>query len=389
MRFVSRTMDTAVVTAIESPLPYHLAFLEVPALDDTLGVFLIGTFLSLILYGINVHQAYRYFRLYPEDRTALRLFVACIIVAETLFTTSCMHTCYFYLIKKYFDPLGLLHGVWSLQVLPALTGFVIFLTQCFFARRVYLLRPQYRPLVAIAVFFSLVTLAETVKTYQVVAFEKFEHYTWIDCAGLAGAVVSDGLTTSMLLIILRQSRTGFKQTDHILDRLILYTVNTGLLTTFFNILAVVLVRSTWSHAMRLLDQPINVWVKALLFPGKLIYIAIVVVDTKVYSNSLLAVYVGFFNRRHKYQEALVSNAGIHTRRLNSRRSLTEGRATTCDDGISASVLGGSTLSNSRDGTARATAAGLWAGHNSVGSNTSIEVKATRVGPDPKVQTKSW
>ncbi|KAI0631856.1 hypothetical protein C8Q77DRAFT_1159589 [Trametes polyzona] len=328
-------------TSAPSPAVSFLLLPKLPALDDTFGALLIGTFLSLILYGISIHQAYRYCKLYLDsDGMKLKLFVAWILAIETLFTALCMYTCYFYLVVNYLRPLELLRGLWSLQMIPMLTGLMIFAIQCFFARRVYLLRPHYRPLVAASVVFAVVAFgfatAESVKAVKVVTIERFNNYKWIDCAAAACAVVSDGLTTIMLIVILRQSRTGFKQTDHILDRLILYTVNTGLLTTIFNILAVIF---------------------ASVYRDKLIDAAIVIIDAKIYSNSLLAV-------------------------LNNRRSLTSPCGTS-EAGISVRGFAETSTENSSKGiTTQATASRLWTSQDSVGCETIIEIKADPVGSSP-------
>ncbi|OJT11707.1 hypothetical protein TRAPUB_11769 [Trametes pubescens] len=196
-----------------------------PVLDNTFGAFLLGTFLGLVLYGVTIHQTYRYFRLYHDDGILVKAFVVCIFVIETLQIATCMHTCYFYLVTNYFEPEALRRGVWSIQALE------VFLSQSFFARRVYLVRPQYKVVVALAVSFSLVALAfgtaTTAQGIKIHTFARFRHYTWMDSVAFGAAVASDALTTGVLIFVLKASRTGFKKTDHIIDRLTLYAVNTG------------------------------------------------------------------------------------------------------------------------------------------------------------------
>ncbi|KAJ2985400.1 hypothetical protein NUW54_g10164 [Trametes sanguinea] len=53
------------------------------------------------------------------------------------------------------------------------------------------------------------------------------------------AVSADTLLTIALIIVLRKSRTGIKRTDSMISRMILYSVNTGLLTGIFNLLTMV------------------------------------------------------------------------------------------------------------------------------------------------------
>ncbi|TBU51389.1 hypothetical protein BD310DRAFT_769544, partial [Dichomitus squalens] len=49
--------------------------LKVPALDNTYGAVLIGTFVALVLYGLQLHQSYRYFRMYHGDSAILKTLV--------------------------------------------------------------------------------------------------------------------------------------------------------------------------------------------------------------------------------------------------------------------------------------------------------------------------
>lgn len=83
------------VTVME-PTP----FFQIPALDNTYGAILMGSNISLMyvcsmrivflgghllmycyfgrLYGFNLHQAYRYFRQFPNDSRFVKLVVSCL-----------------------------------------------------------------------------------------------------------------------------------------------------------------------------------------------------------------------------------------------------------------------------------------------------------------------
>ncbi|KAH9895559.1 hypothetical protein C8Q73DRAFT_611340, partial [Cubamyces lactineus] len=46
-----------------------------PALDNTYGALLLGTSFGLMLYGLTIHQTFRYTRLYPKDKLWLKILV--------------------------------------------------------------------------------------------------------------------------------------------------------------------------------------------------------------------------------------------------------------------------------------------------------------------------
>lgn len=74
-------------------VPTSMALPQVSSLDNTFGALAVGTYVGLVwvscsclilghyspifgsLYGVSMHQAYRYFRLYPNDSTWLKSLV--------------------------------------------------------------------------------------------------------------------------------------------------------------------------------------------------------------------------------------------------------------------------------------------------------------------------
>ncbi|TBU40947.1 hypothetical protein BD309DRAFT_1021046 [Dichomitus squalens] len=262
--------NTTVPSGSASANPFA-ALPAIPPLDDTFGALLIGTFVGLIQYGWTTHQCYRYFRMYPEDTWLLKSLVAGVLLLETFHSVLCMHICYFYLTTNYFNPLALQSGVWSISLLGVVTGAVIFLSQLFFLRRVYLIGKKFRPLVFLCALFLLTELGLATS----VTVDTFIHPTlhnsdqaWMNSAGVGIAALSDTLVTAALTFSLHRSRTGIKRTDSLIDVLIMYAINTGLVTGIANILS---------------------FCFAIAMPNNLIYAGIDIVATKFYANSLMAV----------------------------------------------------------------------------------------------------
>ncbi|KAM5541605.1 hypothetical protein V8D89_004795 [Ganoderma adspersum] len=261
-------MATASSPAAATP---STALPRIPPLDNTFGALLIGTFIGLIQYGWTAHQTYRYFRMYKEDTWILKSLVAGVLILETFHSILCMHISYFYLTTNYFNPKALQSGVWSIILLGVSTGAVIFLSQLFFLRRVYMIGRKWRPLVA---FCALLLLAE-LGFATAVTVDTFLHPTlhnssqaWMNSSGVGIAALADTLLTAALIWSLHQSRTGIKSTDSLIDVLIMYSINTGLATGIANILS---------------------FGFAISMPHNLIYAGIDIVATKLYANSLMTV----------------------------------------------------------------------------------------------------
>ncbi|KAI1783892.1 hypothetical protein LXA43DRAFT_1044988 [Ganoderma leucocontextum] len=244
---------------------------EVPPLGNTFGALLIGTFIGLMLYGITVHQSYRYFRIYPADLPVLKWLVSFVLVLETVTSALSMHVCYHYLVSSYFSPLTLIYGLWSINLFPLVSGLAMVSTQSFFAHRIYVLSHSYRYFLAVAVLLCFVEMgffiAATTEAFIIPTFEGFKHVTWLVSTGSTMAVASDVLITSMLISALRRSRTNVERTDSKVEVMLVYSVNTGLLTG-------VLIFSSLLFAF--------------IQPGNLIYTGIGIPGIKMYANTLMA-----------------------------------------------------------------------------------------------------
>ncbi|KAM5544794.1 hypothetical protein V8D89_001692 [Ganoderma adspersum] len=258
-----------VLAVPSNPLP---SVGSVPPLDNTLGAVLIGTFIGLALYGLIVHQSYRYFRLYADDSRWVRFLVLAILALETFHVILSMHICYHYLVTNYYHPYAVLSGVWSVSLLSVTSGVVVLPSQSFFARRVFLLGGlRYRILVVLALILFAAELgffcAGTAQAFAFPWFSRFQHYTWLISAGTGTAFVGDTLLTVVLVNLLRKENTGSKRMERTLETIMLYAVNTGLLTGIVNLLFLLF---------------------SVMYPNNLIYAGFGIVATKLYANSLLA-----------------------------------------------------------------------------------------------------
>ncbi|TBU26885.1 hypothetical protein BD311DRAFT_740282 [Dichomitus squalens] len=135
------------------------------SIDTSIGAMLIGTFITLILYGVVVHQVYRYSRTYSLDKAGIKFAVYA--------------TFYYYLVSNYLNPSVLLYPTRSSRL-----------------SRYYM--------------DSKATLATTIVEIQSGPFTGFVPKTWVIALASGLAVVADIILTTVLIIALRQSRSGIK-----------------------------------------------------------------------------------------------------------------------------------------------------------------------------------
>ncbi|RPD62177.1 hypothetical protein L226DRAFT_535540 [Lentinus tigrinus ALCF2SS1-7] len=241
-------------------------------LDKTLGAYLLGTFAGAILYGLSIHQLYRYFRLFPTDSLFIRILVAAVMLLETAHTAMTMHTCYFWLITGFLNfSLLMNESPWSLDALPMILSTIMLTTQLFFAKRVFLLGPKYQLVVGIAMLCLVgeigFSIALTYRAFTVKGIENLNTAAWLISTALGLGSVADIMFTATLTYVLRRSRSSLKRAAP-MELIMLYVVNTGLLHCIFNLISFILtVAITYS----------------------LIYGFFSTVTARLYANSLLAV----------------------------------------------------------------------------------------------------
>ncbi|KAI8976295.1 hypothetical protein BD414DRAFT_530927 [Trametes punicea] len=274
---------------------------SVPSLDLTFGAVLIGTYVGLLIYGFNLHQAFRYNELFPRDQMHLKVLVSLVLWVLTINRHPCpitpwlqgirdmpydivyMHQVvlekplyvlsytdergsYHYLVANHDNPIRLLFGVCiinrAIDLLPICTGLSITTCQTFFIRRVYILVCGRLKLLVAPVVVSVLgelafAAAATGEALSRPTFAEYRHVMWMISVAFGMAVLSDGILTTVLIRALRRSRTGIKS---VFDTL-------GFMFTIFQ-------------------------------PNYMIFIGIQMVATKLYATSFFAA----LNSRHTIME---------------------------------------------------------------------------------------
>ncbi|KAM5544619.1 hypothetical protein V8D89_001517 [Ganoderma adspersum] len=264
--------------------PPGIPHIQIPSLADTYGAFFIGSCISLVLYGLTVHQTYRYFRLYPEDSMYLKALVMTIFLAETVNSILPVHLSYYHLVANYFNPLALASDTLSLRLLAPTSAITILACQSFYVRRVFLVDCRYRLIVAgtivlliVETAFAIVLSVQAFKGHQM---QDFVDMTWTVSVFYGVDMVIDSTLTGTLIVYLLRNRTGTQRNDSMIQTLIVYTINTGLVTSIVGMLA---------------------FIFGLIMPGNLVYFAMGIVVTKLYANSVLAL---LNTRRYLSNDAL-------------------------------------------------------------------------------------
>ncbi|CAA7262861.1 unnamed protein product [Cyclocybe aegerita] len=212
--------------------------LGVIPMAPTMGACLIGVYLSCIFYGLTLLQTYQYFhRYWARDKMYLYVLVTALTVLDTVATVANMYSMRHYLIENYGDPVTILRVHWTISLSLAATLGIEFLVKSFYAYRLWILSAKRQYLLAIIIIlFALVTVGVGIVYIYLIAKNGSLFYlpniTHLVVTALAFSLGADILIASSITFLLMKGRSSTSQhrTDHILRKLITYTINTGLLT---------------------------------------------------------------------------------------------------------------------------------------------------------------
>lgn len=204
----------------------------------TIGVLLLGIFFNTYLYGLVTYQFACYYRAKFDDNLVIKSMVLFLFILDTFHSAAEIWMAWFYVVQNYANPSALLIGAWPLEFTPIGNAIASFLTQMYLGWRIWQLSKSN---VLGAVLFVLAVAALImgiwcgVASWEIAYIPKFDAINNEVAGWLTLQVVTDTLVTGSLGYILYRSRTGFKKTDSVINRLIRGAVQTGLFAVIFSL----------------------------------------------------------------------------------------------------------------------------------------------------------
>lgn len=208
--------------------------LVLPSLDPTFGAIFVGILVATALEGVLTLQCYIYYSNFKEDRAFLKGLVGVVWFLDTLHLAIVAAMQYAYVITNFDDFTFLAAATWQFDVSVILTSTVAFLIQSYFMWRTWVLTKNY-PLALTIFILALLSLGFGIacgaETFILKDFKRFVVFSWGVSTWLGASAACDLVVAGSLCWTLWHSKTGFKPTDTLLDRLIVWTLNTGMLTS--------------------------------------------------------------------------------------------------------------------------------------------------------------
>ncbi|KAK0440504.1 hypothetical protein EV421DRAFT_1815396 [Armillaria borealis] len=245
---------------------------EIPPLDNTMGALLVGVLFSTALWGTTCVQTFSYIdRYWRLDTLGFRMLVLATFAMDTLHEILICHTIYIYLVSNFANPTQLGIIEWSILVEVIASACVAFMVQSFFTYRVWILSHKN---IYLVIFLGSLVAAELIvciayfsKAWALESYSESFKVRTLSQSMNAIAAAGDISICGSLIFLLHRSKSGMKRSDAMMNKMILFTLNTGLLTSICAIMSLIMI---------------------LVYPDTFLYITFFFNLSRLYSNSLLA-----------------------------------------------------------------------------------------------------
>ncbi|KAI6045840.1 hypothetical protein EDC04DRAFT_2028311 [Pisolithus marmoratus] len=198
-----------------------------------LGPVLVALVLSGVLYGCAVVQTYVYYKLFPKDSWKFRILVASEMCLQTAHLASVV-LCVWQTVMTNYDRRPQAVGLaMTIAISAVLNGPIAFCTQAFFVFRLYTFS-QKKALPAFCSFLVVTQLAFSLMcSIALVATGglSFDPWGWLFVSMLFITICADTTISVSMSYYLKANEPAFGRTSRVVDRMVLYIMATGTITS--------------------------------------------------------------------------------------------------------------------------------------------------------------
>ncbi|KAG2141124.1 uncharacterized protein EDB93DRAFT_637382 [Suillus bovinus] len=211
-------------------------------MDYRTGPLVLGYQFNWGLYGVLTTQLYTYHQAGFRDNRLIKSIVYGLFIIETLQLIMATHDSFHTLALGWGNDTDLLDVWFSWFDLPFLTGITSATIQCFYAWRLYILSKSYvLAITIVALVQGSAAMAEGLQIFisQNVPGTQVDTFK-TTAVWLGGTAFCDIIICCGMFYFLSKSRTGFRTTDSLLNKLIRTTIETGMVTAVIAIIELTL-----------------------------------------------------------------------------------------------------------------------------------------------------
>ncbi|KII83843.1 hypothetical protein PLICRDRAFT_443783 [Plicaturopsis crispa FD-325 SS-3] len=206
-------------------------------LDSTLGAIEIGLVLSSCLFGVATCQVHSYFRKYPNDARWTKALVSVVWFCELARIIATSTSTYTYAVRDFGQPQKLWIRTPGIPITALMSGIVGPVVQSYFAyriRRVSGKSPIAFVCWGLAILCSSGCFLSAVEGFRVKSGHQLvKEWRWLYSGTLAVSAILDiTIAVSQCYFFKNERAHAMRRMAKVLDRLMLWTIQTGLLTRY-------------------------------------------------------------------------------------------------------------------------------------------------------------
>jgi len=186
-----------------------------------------------MLFGINITQTYIYYIYSKKDRLWIKISVVIIFVADFIQPVFLSIYLYRTLIVNFGNETALLTANELFAVGPTMTSLTACIVQIFFAWRIRILTNNWYYvtfIIAVAVLGGASSIVVAYMARFNPQFNEFRAFEAEVIVGFVSETLGNVMITSILVWFLQKHKSGFRQSNKMVHRIICFAVQTGLLT---------------------------------------------------------------------------------------------------------------------------------------------------------------
>ncbi|OCH90218.1 hypothetical protein OBBRIDRAFT_620742 [Obba rivulosa] len=241
-------------------------------LDSTLGAGFIGVVAAATIYGVTNVQTYIYYRQCQDDPIWYQRSIFLLWIMDTLHQVLITHVMYTYAVTNFGNAQALQSPTWSLMAHVLVTGTSDVIIRSLFCLRLWKLHGKNRIMVFPIMVFAILSWAGSIvfslRGLVKNNFAALDQISWDLFMSMSANIAADTLLAASLVVSLWRLRTGIPRIDSIVHVLMLYSINTGVLTSVFALLCFIMLA---------------------IMPGNFVYLAILFLLPKLLLNAFLAI----------------------------------------------------------------------------------------------------
>ncbi|KAF9035210.1 hypothetical protein BJ165DRAFT_1510820 [Panaeolus papilionaceus] len=224
----------SVLSVIHSSAPSVLS-----KVDVIVGPLVVGVIFNSFLYGICLLQFTRYWMYQTDDKPLTKCLVAWTFLLDTFHTCALIYMLWVYVVDHFNDTAFLAHILWPFSATPIVTTLTSFPIQIYLSWRIRQFADSVRVfagLFAISAAQASLGIACSLLAFQTPVVTSYHKLIPIVDSWQVVAVLADGSITVLLWWHLNKSRTGGRNSDNVITRVIRSSIETAAFGAFFCIM---------------------------------------------------------------------------------------------------------------------------------------------------------